>query len=150
MATVLADELMAAVAGLRRLVRRRLRDQLPGPRLRGAEVELLRVVETQPGIGVAAAARELHLAGNSVSTLVNRLVDAGLLGRETDPADRRAVRLRLTPDAVHRLTAWRQARSELVGRALADLAAEDVAAVERALPALRRLAERLATWEEGT
>jgi hypothetical protein len=56
----------------------------------------------------------------------------------------------LTPDAVHRLTAWRQARSELVGRALADLAAEDVAAVERALPALRRLAERLATWEEGT
>jgi DNA-binding MarR family transcriptional regulator len=149
-ATVLADELMAAVAGLRRLVRRRLRDQLPGPRLRGAEVELLRVVETQPGIGVAAAARELHLAGNSVSTLVNRLVDAGLLGRETDPADRRAVRLRLTPDAVHRLTAWRQARSELVGRALADLAAEDVAAVERALPALRRLAERLATWEEGT
>ncbi|GDY31183.1 MarR family winged helix-turn-helix transcriptional regulator [Gandjariella thermophila] len=144
MATVLADELMAAVAGLRRLIRRRLRDRWPGERLRGAEVELLRVVEDQPGIGVAAAARELHLAGNSVSTLVNRLVDAGLLSRETDPSDRRAARLRLTPAAAHRLTAWRQARSELVGRALAGLDAADVEAIEQALPALRRLAERLA------
>jgi DNA-binding MarR family transcriptional regulator len=148
-ASTLADELMAAVAGLRRLVRRRLRERLPGPRLRGAEVELLRVVETRPGIGVAAAARELHLAGNSVSTLVNRLVEAGLLCRETDPADRRAARLRLTADATHRLTTWRQARSELVGHALAGLNAGDVEAIERALPALRRLAERLAGTEEG-
>jgi len=143
--TGLADELATTVAGLRRLVRRRLRDGLPWPRLRGAQIELLHVVEAQPGIGVAAAARELHLAGNSVSTLVNQLVEDNLLRRETDPADRRAARLYLTRDATRRLTVWRQARSELIGGALGDLAPSDLEAIERALPALGRLVDRLAT-----
>jgi DNA-binding MarR family transcriptional regulator len=143
--TALADDLATTVAGLRRLVRRRLRDRLPGPRLRGAQIELLHVVETQPGIGVAAAARELHLAGNSVSTLVNQLVEDNLLRRETDPADRRAARLYLTRDATRRLAVWRQARSELIGGALGDLASSDLEAIERALPALGRLVHRLAS-----
>src|SRR5947199_4929761 len=69
-----ADELMGLAAGLRRVVRRRLRAELPGPALRGAQVELLQLVEAEPGVGVAAAARSLHLAGNTVSTLVNQLV----------------------------------------------------------------------------
>ncbi|GAA1788893.1 hypothetical protein GCM10009682_08690 [Luedemannella flava] len=41
----------------------------------------------QTGIGVPAAARELRLAGNPVSTLINQLTEAGHLCRETDPAD---------------------------------------------------------------
>ncbi|GAA4336476.1 hypothetical protein GCM10023086_69750 [Streptomyces venetus] len=61
--------------------------------MRGAEVELLRLVVTRPGIGISDAARDLGLAANSVSTLVNQLPRAGCLVRETDPADRRAARL---------------------------------------------------------
>src|SRR4051794_21631417 len=110
-----AQELMATVLGIRRVIRRRLREELPGPRLRGAHVELLYVVESEPGIGVAAAAHTLHLAGNSVSTLVNQLLDAGLLRREVDPADRRAARLFVTEAAVARMSRWREARRRLVG-----------------------------------
>ncbi|MYR62286.1 MarR family transcriptional regulator, partial [Streptomyces sp. SID625] len=84
-----AEELADALVGVQRLVRRRLRAGATVSRLRGAEVELLRLVEIRPGIGVSEAAKELHLAGNSVSTLVNRLVRDGQLVRETDPADRR-------------------------------------------------------------
>ncbi|WP_239028516.1 MarR family winged helix-turn-helix transcriptional regulator [Pseudonocardia acidicola] len=135
---------MAVVLGLRRVVRRRLRADLPGPRLRGAQVELLQLVEAEPGIGVAAAARSLHLAGNSVSTLVNQLVDAGLLRRETDPADRRAARLELTDTAAARLARWREARSRMVGDALRRLPADEVATVAAALPALRKLLDELA------
>ena len=64
--------------------------------MRGAQLELLQLVEAEPGVGVAAAARSLHLAGNSVSTLVNQLVEADLLQRAVDPDDRRAARLHLT------------------------------------------------------
>ena len=78
---MIADELMATVMGLKRVVRRRLQARQPGPRLRGAHTELLRVVRMNPGIGVAAAAKELHLAGNTVSTLVNQLIDKELLRR---------------------------------------------------------------------
>ncbi|MBW8822057.1 MAG: MarR family transcriptional regulator, partial [Streptomyces sp.] len=90
------EELADALVGVQRLLRRRLRAGLTVPRLRGAEVELLRLVGARPGIGVSDAAKELHLAGNSVSTLVNQLVKEGHLVRETDPADRRAARLLLT------------------------------------------------------
>ncbi|GAA4702097.1 MarR family winged helix-turn-helix transcriptional regulator [Phytohabitans rumicis] len=133
---------MRVTAGLRRVVRRRL-SRSASPRLGTAQVELLLVVEEEPGIGIAAAARVLHLADNSVSGLVNVLVDAGLLARETDRADRRAARLFLTPAGQAKLAGWRTARAELVGRALERLAAADQEAVAGALPALRRLLEEL-------
>jgi DNA-binding MarR family transcriptional regulator len=134
---------MAVTAALRRVVRRTLRSELPEPHMRGAQIELLRIVEKQPGIGVAAAARELRLVANSVSTLVNQLTSDGMLRRETDPDDRRAVRLYLTDAAAQRLTAWRQARSELVGSTFASLSTMDQKAMADALPGLRTLVERL-------
>jgi len=102
------------------------------------------VVEEHPGIGVAAAARALHLADNSVSTLVNLLVTAGLLGREVHPHDRRAARLRITGAARARLDTWRQRRAALVVGAFGVLPDDDVAAIEAALPALGRLVAVLA------
>ncbi|MEU5851674.1 MarR family winged helix-turn-helix transcriptional regulator [Saccharopolyspora shandongensis] len=135
-----ADELTTVISTLRRVVRRSLRAELPMPDLRGAQVELLQVVEQQPGVGVAGAARQLRMAANSASTLVNQLARAGLLRRETDPADRRAVRLHLTDAAAHRVAAWRQARTRLVGDALAELSAADREAVADALRGLRALA----------
>src|SRR5689334_10250951 len=135
----LAADLMDTASSLRRLVRRRLRPDMPDPPLRGAQVELLHVVDAQPGIGVGAAARALHLADNSVSTLVNQLVGAGLLCRDVDPADRRAARLQLTDTAKDRMRHWRTGRARIVGSALSSLADDDVRAVRAALPALRRL-----------
>ncbi|MGW3993584.1 MarR family winged helix-turn-helix transcriptional regulator [Amycolatopsis sp. NPDC004772] len=137
--TELADRLLGAVQGIRRVVRRRVRADVPGSPLPGAQAELLRVVADRPGIGVAAAARELHLANNSVSTLVNQLADAGLLRREADPADRRAARLEITAAAAERMAAWRRARTGLVADALAKLSEEDITAIGQALPALEKL-----------
>ncbi|MFI1032663.1 MarR family winged helix-turn-helix transcriptional regulator [Streptomyces sp. NPDC020951] len=134
------EELADALVGVQRLLRRRLRAGLTVPRLRGAEVELLRLVETRPGIGVSEAAKELYLAGNSVSTLVNQLVKDGYLVREQDPADRRAARLLLTEAAETRLRAWQARRAALVGRHVARLDAADREALRAALPALRALA----------
>jgi len=137
--TELADRLLGAVQGIRRVVRRRVRADVPGSPLPGAQVELLRVVADRPGIGVAAAARELHLANNSVSTLVNQLADSGLLRREADPVDRRAARLEITAAAADRMAAWRRARTGLVADALAELSEEDTEAIAQALPALEKL-----------
>ncbi|MDX2592564.1 MULTISPECIES: MarR family winged helix-turn-helix transcriptional regulator [Streptomyces] len=142
-----SEELADALVRIQRLIRRRLRGGLAGPRLRGAEVELLRLVEGRPGVRVSDAARALHLAGNSVSTLVNRLVREGYLIRETDPADRRAARLLLTEAAEKRLGDWRRRRAELVGRHVARLGPVDLEALRAALPALRELAVTL--YEEA-
>lgn len=49
---------------------------------------------------------------NTVASLVNRMERSGLLRRETDPADRRARRLRLAPAGRRR---FRAARSLAIG-----------------------------------
>ncbi|MEV5876514.1 MarR family transcriptional regulator [Streptomyces sp. NPDC052101] len=139
----LPEELADTLVRIQRLIRRRLRDGMTVPRLRGAEVELLRLVESRPGIGISDAARALHLASNSVSTLVNQLVRAGFLLRETDPADRRAARLRLTEAAEKRLADWQRRRADLVGRHVSRLDETDREALRAALPALHKLAAGL-------
>ncbi|KMS71724.1 MarR family transcriptional regulator [Streptomyces viridochromogenes] len=137
------EDLADALVGVQRLVRRRLRRDMPAPQLRGAEVELLRLVVDRPGIGISDAARELSLAGNSVSTLVNQLGRQGYLVRETDPADRRAARLLPTPAAEARLSEWRTRRADLVRRQVSRLDEPDRQALLAAVPALRRLADTL-------
>lgn len=145
-----AEDFAELLVGVQRLLRRMLRRGSTGPRLRGAQIELLREVRANPGIGVAAAARELHLAGNSVSTLVNQLVSAGLLEREADPQDGRAVRLGITGEAAERLAEWDARRGDLVRRHVTALPQEDQEALLAALPALRRLADGLHNELEGT
>jgi DNA-binding MarR family transcriptional regulator len=140
-------ELMAVLAALRRLTRRRLRAAAGTPgretALRGTQLELLQLVEVEPGVGVAAAARGLHLAGNSVSTMVNQLVEAGWLRRDVDPADRRAVRLHLSEQAHERLAGWRAARGALLGDAMDRLPEIRRAEILAALPALHQLITEL-------
>lgn len=144
------DSLAGALAGVQRLVRRKLRGGLSAPPLRGAQVALLRLVAAHPGIRVSDAARELYLAGNSVSTLVNQLTRAGYLLRETDPDDRRSALLLPTPAAEERLRDWEARRGALMRAQLDRLTEEDRAALAAALPALRALARNLHEEVEGT
>ena len=135
----LAEGLIPAVVALRRAVRRRTRERMDVPALPPAQVELLRAVQDSPGVGVAAVARRLRLAENSVSTLVRTAIADGHLRRTPDPADRRAARLELTDAAHERLRRWRAAGADVVDAALARLDPADHAALEAALPALHRL-----------
>jgi len=109
-------------------------------------MEILRLVDRRPGLRVQDAAAELRLAPNTVSTLVHRLVDAGLVRRVADPDDGRVAHLRLSAAAEQRLRRWRDRRQEILAARLADLDSADRLVVERAVPVL----ERIAVWlEEG-
>ncbi|MDP9842498.1 MarR family winged helix-turn-helix transcriptional regulator [Streptosporangium lutulentum] len=139
----LPEALSNVLFGIQRIIRRKLRHALDRPRLRGAQVELLQLVAANPGIGVSAAAKELYLAGNSVSTLVNQLRAVGLLHRETDPQDRRSALLLPTSEAEAQLRAWQERRVALVREQVERLSEDDRAALVAALPALHQLAEGL-------
>ncbi len=141
--TELADELLEAVSGFRRAVRRVAQPSF-GP-LTGSQVELLRLVRTQPGVSVSDAAVALRLAGNTVSTLVGQLLEAGLLLREADAADRRVARLRLTPSAAKSVGAWRSRRAAAVAGTLDGLSVPDRRRIQGAVDALRLLTESLET-----
>ncbi len=139
-----AADLLAAISAVRRTARQTVRRAWRDEPLPTAQSELLRLVADRPGISVAEAARELRLAPNTVSTLVGRLADQDLLGRERAQADGRSVRLTVTRKARRRIADWRDLRADLTQQAMAQLTAEDQGTLAQAVPVLLRLAERLA------
>jgi DNA-binding MarR family transcriptional regulator len=135
--------LFRALSDLRRLLRRTIRRDFPVAPLSPSQAELLDLVDRRPGIGVREAAETLRLAPNTISTLVRSLTDAGLLARERDETDARAVRLRVTRSARRRIVAWQQCSASALDDALTSLTADDRRRIVDALPALGRLAHRL-------
>jgi DNA-binding MarR family transcriptional regulator len=136
-------ELLAAIGAVRRVARRAVRASAAAEALPPARSELLRLAARRPGIGVAEAAQELRLAPNSVSTMVSKLAEDGLISRGKDEADGRSVRLTVTEAGAARIEQWRDIRAELAGRALETLPAADRRALTAAVPALTRLASQM-------
>jgi DNA-binding MarR family transcriptional regulator len=81
-----------------------------------------------------------QLTQPGMTTLINRLETAGLATREADPADRRAVRVTITPTGVDRVIQNRDARAARLLTRIGQLSDEQQAALSAALPALRAFA----------
>jgi DNA-binding MarR family transcriptional regulator len=137
-------DLLSAIGAVRRSARQVVRQAWPAEPLPAAQVELLRLAAAQPGIGVSAAARELRLAPNTVSTLVSRLAGLGLLKRERALPDGRGVRLTVTRQGQRRMADWRDLRADLAQAAIARLSPSDQEVLANAVAVLLRLAEQLA------
>jgi len=132
------------------------RNRLAG-RLDDVVIGLRRLTLDRQGLSLTAAATLTTLRGSgpcrltdlavsegvsqpSMTSLVARLVDAGLVQRRTDPGDRRAVLIALTPAGAELLDRRREARAARLAGPLDGLDDDDVRAITAALPALARLA----------
>jgi DNA-binding MarR family transcriptional regulator len=132
------------------------RPQLAG-HLDDVVIGLRRLTATRQGLSLTAAATlstlrqqgptrltELAVAEGvsqpSMTTLVARLAEQGLVDRHGDPTDRRAVLIRLTPAGGDLLDRRRAARTGRLTGPLAQLDDDDVRRIADALPALSRLA----------
>jgi DNA-binding MarR family transcriptional regulator len=78
-----------------------------------------------------------------LSRVVSDLVDAGLLERTSDQRDRRAAWVKATPAGRRLAERMRRERTDTVKAGLARLSDDQRRALQRALPALVALAERL-------
>lgn len=108
-----------------------------------AQVELLQTLADSTGTRVGDLAERLHLAPSTVSGLISQMLAAGLVQRDTDPDDRRAAVVILTPAGTEQLAAWEAANETRVADALSRLSVEEAAAIATALPALQALAAHL-------
>jgi DNA-binding MarR family transcriptional regulator len=138
-----AQELAQSIGRLRRAIRHRTRQEWGAPPLPDAQLELLRLVRTRPGLRPREAAEALGVLPNTVSTLLTSLEGMGLLERQRDGADARCVRLHLTAAARARIADWQDRRHAVVAAALDALEPADRAAIAGSLPALGRLAQAL-------
>ena len=91
---------------------------------------------------ITALAEQESVAQPSMTTLVTRLERDGLVERESDPADARAVLVRITTRGLERLEARRRARTARLEERLRALDPAERAALAAALPVLDKLNER--------
>jgi DNA-binding MarR family transcriptional regulator len=127
------------VARLRRAMRKAARARQPGMSLSVAQLELLSVVEERPGARPGDLAGLLRLAPNSVSTLANALVGAGMLARSPGTTDKRTVEYTLTHHGGRQVSRWRATNTGLLQNALEVLEGRDLRVLSEALPILERL-----------
>lgn len=140
---MVAADLIQVSGRLRRAIRHRTRAEWGAAPLPDAELDLVRLVRSEPGLSIHDASAGLGVRANTVSTLVKRLEAAGLLERRRDGDDGRVVRLHLSAEARARIARWRDRRQAVVGHALDSLPEADRGSIACALPALSRLVERL-------
>ena len=138
-----AWELTDVVTRLRRILRSSVRGDVPWESLPMAQVELLQRLDEESDLRVSDLAARHRLAANTVSTLVQQLVTAGLVERRPSVQDRRAVTLSLTPAGKSRLQEWLAAHETRLARALAELALDDQRVVVASIGPLSRLVEQL-------
>lgn len=133
----MADRLhSAAIHLLRRLRREDDAAGLPAPQL-----SALSVIVFGGGpitLGQLAAAEQVRPP--TITKLVVALEEAGLVERETDPDDRRVVRVKATARGTRLLNDGRQRRVASLAASLAALTAADRATLARALSVLETVA----------
>jgi DNA-binding MarR family transcriptional regulator len=109
---------------------------------RTAAATLTRLATSGPTRLTELAAAE-EVSQPSMSGLVARLVDQGLVHRGTDPQDARVVLLSLTPAGRELVAHRRDARTHRLSAALSGLTTDDVTRIAAAVPSLNRLADAL-------
>ena len=132
----LGADLLAVVARLNRLATQRAGIALPF-----AQARLLSTIEDQGPTRISDLAALDHCSQPTMTTQVRRLEDAGLVSRSTDPGDKRAVLIRITPEGSKTLTQVRADRGAAVDPYLERLEPEDRQTLADAVGVLRRLLE---------
>jgi DNA-binding MarR family transcriptional regulator len=101
-----------------------------------SQAKLLHVVSAEPGLSLSALATRLGIGLPTCSGLVERLVEHGLVERSEDPADRRQVRVALTPTGVAQVERFRELDQRAFRRWLVLLDHDELVCLERGVRAL--------------
>ena len=135
----LEASLIATVAPVMRHLIAHARRRRAWSELTYQQYNVLRMIDTMGPQGQAEVARRLMVSAPVVTRLAANLVDAGLVERRPDAADRRAVVLALTPKGRRRARAMRRDLLDAAGELLGPLPEEHRAAVAAALEELQVL-----------
>lgn len=111
------------------------------------EIGVLRAVYERPQRITSLAAAE-GVTQPAITLLVNRMEERGWVLRQTDPADRRAVLVVLTPDGRDAFERLRMEYRALLHEEMATLTDDEVEVLARAVEILDHVVERLTEREQ--
>jgi len=106
-----------------------------------AQARVLSQIQELGPARVGDLARAEHCSQPTMTLLVQRLLEQGLVCRSADPADARAARISLTPAGRAALAGLRQERAHIVESLIGGLDPAQRRGLQAALPALAALLE---------
>ena len=139
--------LAVAVIDISADVRRKSHNDTGVRPLSNGVLEILRVIESNPGITVAEVASRLGRQFSNVSVQLRELVAAGLVTRIRDAADKRYVALHPTAESQRIKALLEGAWAGALESASSQLLPEEREQIAASLPALQRLASILSEPE---
>lgn len=142
--TTAADqELSARLRAVIGRLSRRLRPTLAGSGLTPSQTSILLTVERHGPLRLADLAAIESINPTMLSRITGRLSELGLIARTPDAGDRRAALVESTPAGRRMRKRIQRERTAALQARLQQLSAQDLQALQAALPALERLAEAI-------
>jgi len=146
----MSDSIGFLMADVTRLLRRAFDERARSIGVTRPQWRVLTILARNEGINQGALADRLEVEPITLSRMVDRMQDAGLVERRADPADRRAWRLYLTDNAAPLIADLRA-----LGAVLSDDTLEGLSEAEREqlgdlLERIRQNLSRKTISEEGT
>ncbi|HEX8802880.1 MAG TPA: MarR family transcriptional regulator [Acidimicrobiales bacterium] len=131
----LAVRLRLATARLARQLR-----QQAGSGLSPSQHSVLASIDVNGSLTLGELAAIEQVAPPTITRIVAKLADDGLVARTVDPGDRRVARVSVTPDGHRRIEHSRSRRDAWLAKRLVTLAPADVARLAPAVDVLEELA----------
>jgi len=119
---------------------RRMRQERDDVGLSATHVAALATLNRHGPLPLGELAAVEKVAPPSMTRVVARLADEGLVDRERKPGDRRQVVISITEAGVALLAADRRRRDEWLSARLTELSEDEVRALHAVIPVLDRLA----------
>jgi DNA-binding MarR family transcriptional regulator len=120
---------------------RHLRREAHAEGITGGQASLLAQIRSHPDLGVRDLAAREGISAPAMTRYLDRMEKAGLVVRTRSLEDARRIKLALTPKGVRALRSVRRRRTVWLAERLEGLSPVELAAVDRAIEALSRLAE---------
>jgi DNA-binding MarR family transcriptional regulator len=133
-----AAELLEVVPMMMRVIRAKVRAN-SSPELSVPQFRALAFLGRNEGAMLGDVASFLVLTLSAASKLVDGLVTAGLVARESDPLDRRKIVLKLTSSGERKFAAVREATADFLTERVAEVSADERACITEAMRTLRSL-----------
>ncbi|WP_458108282.1 MarR family transcriptional regulator [Arthrobacter sp. R3-55] len=110
----------------------------PDGDLTAAQLSLLSMI-SDGGLRVGDIARNLGIKVPSATEQIIKLERAGLITRQQDPDDSRAVQVVITESGTSAVSSANQRRNAMVAELLADLSSDEIEHLAAALPVIAKL-----------
>lgn len=141
------DRALAGYARLVELLSAMRTPEFPDPHVTMAQMRVLMLLSAVGEARMSDLAHQLGISPSTLSSLVDRLVEAGLANRHDDPRDRRSVLVSLAPAGYQMLDQFNELGADALRALLEQLGDTEIVTVNKAIELLVAAARRLSAQQ---